>query len=532
MDRATVTFESQGAVVSVATGTTVAEAAHAAGVRVEVPCGGVGLCGGCRVVVEGAVSAPSRDETGTLSAEEIGRGVRLACRARVLGAVVVRPVPARPADAVRAVTLSTAEGFPVAPPAMHGAAADGRALGAAVDLGTTTIAASLIDLRNGDVLATASADNPQAALGHDVLSRVSAALGGKAEALREAAVLAVESSVMKLLGDGGVAASGLREVVVAGNTAMASLLLGADVTPLAAAPWEGAFIAPVRRTAVGMGMDALGDVEVYVMPGASAFIGSDVVGGAVVTRLAGSPIGTMLIDLGTNGEIVLRTPDGLLAASAAAGPAFEGGAIENGMRAEPGAVERARYADGRLELETVADGPPRGICGSGLLDLTAALLDAGVVDAEGRMRATGPLGGRVSERDGQVAFEVAPGLVLTQRDVRALQLAKGAVRAALSLLLAEAGLGPANVPEVIVAGGFGYHAEERSLLRVGAIDSAWEGRVRSAGNTAMAGAVASLVSAEARETGERLAREVRTLDLATHPRFEEVFLGSLGFPEA
>lgn len=532
MDRATVTFEPQGAVVSVAIGTTVADAARTAEIRVEVPCGGTGLCGGCSVVVTGEVSAPTQDELRTLSGAEIERGVRLACRVRVLGPVTVRPPSARPAGAVIAVTAAQVEGFPVSAPSLDGAVVAGRALGAAVDLGTTTLAASLVDLRNGDVVGVASADNPQAPFGHDVLSRVSAALAGKAGALRESAGRAVEGLVLSLLEREGASASDLRETVVAGNTAMTTLLLGADPAPLAAAPWQVALVAPAPRSAADAGMPALGEGDVRIVPGASAFVGGDAVGGATALRLLELPEGTVFIDLGTNGEIVLRTADGLLAASAAAGPAFEGGAIENGMRAEPGAVERARYSDGRLTVETVSGAPAQGICGSGLLDLAAALLDAGVLDAEGRMRAAGPLGDRVRVHGDQLAFDVAPGVVLTQRDVRALQLAKAAIRAALELLLEAAGLDASDVREVIVAGGFGYHAEERSLLRVGVLDSKWAGRVRSAGNTAMAGAIAVLVSAEARDAAEALAREVRTLDLATHPRFERVFLGSLGLPEA
>ncbi|TLM77495.1 MAG: DUF4445 domain-containing protein [Actinobacteria bacterium] len=531
VDRATVTFHPQGAVVSAAVGSTVAEVARVAGVRVEVPCGGTGVCGGCAVVAEGDVSEPTADERRALSAADLARGVRLACRARVLGAVTVRPVSARVAGATRAVTSAAVEGYPVAAPGERHEATGARTLGAAVDVGTTTLAAALVDLRNGDVLATAAADNPQAAFGADVLARVAAAGTRGVEALQASVAGAVEALVTGLLAREGASPAALLEVVTAGNPAMTHLLYGIDPSPLAAAPYAGALTAPMRRTAASLGMGALGEVRVSSLPAVSAFVGGDAVAGAVVTRLADAPRGTLLVDLGTNGEVLLATGDGLLATSAAAGPAFEGGAIECGMRAEDGAIERVQWADGRLAVGTVGGAPARGICGSGLLDLVAALLDAGILDSEGRMRAAGPLGARARERDGEVVFEVADGVVLTQGDVRAVQLACGAVRAACTLLLEEARVPRGSVPRVRIAGGFGYHACERSLLRLGVLDESWAGRVHAAGNTSLAGAVAVLASPAAREAAEVVAAAARTLDLAPHPRFREVFVASLAFPD-
>lgn len=526
-----VTFEPDGAVAGVALGTTVAEAARTAGVRVDLPCGGAGVCGGCAVRVEGEVAPPTRDEERILGASRLERGMRLACRARVLGPVAVGPLGTA-AFEVRAVTAAEVEGYPVDPPGARGLDCSGRALGAAVDIGTTTLAGALVDLRNGDVLATVSADNPQTAFGADVLARVSRAVAGGAEELAGAAAGGIEALLERLVAEAGATPDDVCEMSLAGNTAMVHLLLGIDPSPLGAAPYEGAFLDPVLREAGSLRIPAFAAAEAYIAPAVSAFVGGDVVAGLVATRFDdGERIG-LFADLGTNGEIVMRTPDGLVAASAAAGPAFEGGAIEQGMPATPGAVERARLEGGDLRVDTIGGAPPAGICGSGLVDLAAAALDAGTLDASGRLSQAGGLAGRVVEYGDQLAMRVAEGVVLTQRDVRALQLAKGAVRAALELLLDETGVDVAKVREVLLAGGFGRSIDPASLVRIGMIHPEWGGRVRAVGNTALAGASAALVSSRARERALSIARSVRTLDLASDTRFEQAFLAALEFPAA
>ncbi|MBA4370831.1 MAG: hypothetical protein C0418_04555, partial [Coriobacteriaceae bacterium] len=377
-----------------------------------------------------------------------------------------------------------------------------------------------------------SAANPQAEWGADVISRVSAAMTSGVARLQLVVGAALEQLLAGLLEREGAAPADLTRIAVAGNTAMLHLLRGIDPSPLAAAPYDGATVAAARVLARDAGLVAFGDTQVDVLPGVSAFVGADAVADVLVTRLDARDAPALLVDLGTNGEIVLAGPNGLVATSAAAGPAFEGGAITSGMRAETGAIESVRLgAD--LEFRTIDDALPRGLCGSGLIDLVAVLLSSGVLAPDGRLLdgVPGPVGSRVREHEDQRVFVVdeAAGVLLTQKDVRALQLAKAAVRTGVDLLLADAGLQPADVAEILLAGGFGYHVRPASVAALGLLPAEWEDRITFVGNTSLAGGRAALVSAEARVRAERIARAIRVVDLASTPGFNEHFLSASAF---
>ncbi|MDI6901677.1 MAG: ASKHA domain-containing protein [Anaerosomatales bacterium] len=519
-------------------GSTVLDAARAAGVVIDAPCGGIGRCGRCRVRVSGAVRPPADDELAVLSATDRRRGVRLACRTVIEGDVTVSEAAEQ--GSLRIVESATAPDPAVEPPEERGHVPrwPGEPLiGAAVDVGTTTIAARLYDLRSGELMGAASAPNPQASWGSDVLSRVSAALAGEAGALQRAVVSAIEALVTDTAAQAAVASEALREIVCVGNTAMTSLLLGADVSPLAAAPYEGARTGAETVPADALGFVAFPLAVVTTLPGVSAFIGSDITAGLLVTRPDRGDTPAVFVDLGTNGEIVLAADGTVYAASAAAGPALEGAGVEHGMRAETGAIERAWLEDGDLRTSTVGDAPPAGICGSGLIDLAEALLDGGALTADGLLRtdAAPPLGRRVFVRDDGIrafAVDIDGDVTLTQRDVRAFQLAKGAVRTALDLLLERAGIPAEAIGSVIVAGGFGLHVRGAALARTGMVPAEWADRLAFAGNTALAGAVAALLANAPRVQAARIASAVETIDLAGDPRFQERFIAALGFPAA
>ena len=528
-----VRFEPEATEVLVPSGTTLLDAAHAAGVTIDAPCGGVGKCGACRVAVSGDLSPLTADEVNVLGGAGVSAGKRLACRARATGDVIVTRPRKRKVSA-RIVARADVDEPDVEPPVARGLDREGAILGAAVDIGTTTVAVWLVDLRNGDILARAADLNAQRVHGDDVLSRVSAVLAGEGAALQSAIAGQVGSLVTDALGQVGAHAADLAEIVCCGNTAMTAILLGRDVAALAAAPYEGAPTDEAVVPAPSLGMLNLGDASVHVLPGVSAFIGSDITSGLLATRLAEREGRVLFADLGTNGEIVLRTDAGLIAASAAAGPALEGASIECGMRAETGAIERVERTGERLALAVIGDVPPAGICGSGLLDLVACLLDAGVLDSDGLLRAdvADPLARDVIERGDQRVFVVgaAHGIVLTQRDVRQVQLALAAVRVGIDLLLAEAAVRPDEVDGVVIGGGFGLHLEPATLVRVGLVPGSWAEALSFAGNTALAGARAALVSSSARERAREIARAVRTVDLAAHPEFQQRFISALAFP--
>ena len=538
MSEVSIQFEPSGVTVNVPQGSLLLQAARQASVAVDAPCGGIGRCGRCRVVVRGAVSPLTDDERALLSPEDLAVGVRLACRTRVLGAAHVSAAPAF--GRIRVVERSATERPEVEPPAVRGigsVAPEEPLLGVAVDVGTTTLALALVDLRNGDEVAHASALNPQHAYGADVMSRVSAAIAGDSKALQDVVAVEIERLAIGMLDVIGASASHVREFSVVGNTAMRALLLAEDVSALAAAPYADAPIAPVETTTTAIGMRTF-DAGVYVAPGVSAFIGGDIVAGMLITQLAEATRPTLFLDLGTNGEIVLVTGCDILATSAAAGPALEGASIENGMRAEPGAIERVSLQGTALIAETIDGAPARGICGSGLLDLVASMLDLGVLDSSGRLLddVPGSSETRVVVHGDQRAFILDPdpdaGVVLTQRDVREIQLAKGAIRTAIDILLESADVDATAVTRVVIAGGFGLHVRGSALARIGMVPVEWASRLQFAGNTALAGAVALLVNGEIRTRAVSIAQEVRTIALAADASFQQRFVASLSFPQA
>jgi uncharacterized 2Fe-2S/4Fe-4S cluster protein (DUF4445 family) len=529
---ARVTFEGTGASVEVALGTTLRDAAALAGVAIDSPCGGLGSCGRCSVEASGALESPSADERVLVTEEALAAGVRLSCRAKVAGDVSVRPVGSAGSASLRIVEAGAAGEVAIEAPAARGISGDGPLLGAVVDIGTTTVVVAIVDLATAEQLGSASALNPQHPFGHDVMSRITHTASHGTDSLRQPIVDAIESLALGVLAEIGQPPEQLREVAIAGNTTMIHLLLGIDPAPLGTAPYEPAFLSPLDRPASEIGLNRLPAAQAYVVPGISAFVGADITAGLLVTRLDERERPTILIDLGTNGEIVIRTPDGLLASSTAAGPALEGASIAYGMRAEEGAIERVSLAGDELAITTIGGARAKGLCGSGLLDLIAILLDAGVIQRTGRLRcdAPHPLAARVSERDGTRVFEIAPDVYLTQRDVRQVQLANAAIASGLLMLLDAADVPAQDVGELIIAGGFGYHVRAEALVRMGTIPPAWADRVSFAGNTAMSGTLLALLDSAARRRAEALARHVETVDLASHPDFQERFVAGMSFP--
>ena len=521
-----VRFEPEGVVVTVAQGTTLQLAAEEAGVAIDGPCG-VGRCGSCRVRASGGVSEPGPAERGALGAV-VRSGVRLACLARALGPGEVL-VERDARGEVRAELGGLEAALDVEPPATRGIAeGDARPIGAAVDLGTTTIAARLHRLDDGRVLGEAGGPNPQVAYGPDVLTRVSRALAGDADELRRAAARGVADIVARLLASSAAAGGALAEMTLVGNPTMTALLLGGDLTAMGDAARGGAATGPTITSAGAVGMNELADVPLYVPPAVSAFVGADALAGVLATELTSRGAPTLLIDLGTNGEVVLAADGRLLAASAAAGPAFEGAGLSSGMGAEPGAIERV-WLDEGLGYSTIADEPARGLCGSGLIDLLAVLLDAGALDESGRLHMSGPLAPRMRE-DAEGRRVVLSGEVgLTQKDVRAAQLAKAAVQVAVEVVLSEAGLGDDDVGDVLVAGGFGSRARPTALATLGVIPASWVERVTFAGNTALAGAARLLLSSAARRESERIATLTKAVPLAERSDFPARFLDALEF---
>lgn len=426
-----------------------------------------------------------------------------------------------------------------------------RNLGLAVDLGTTTMAAALCDLDSGEVLAVASGANPQASRGDDVISRVEYASRGPAERdeLRLSAMAGLEG-----LADAARREAGLDDpiltIAVAGNTVMNHLLLGADSEALAISPFIPAFRAPMSVRAARVGWTGGEAPLLMTLPNVAAYIGGDIAAGMTALALDDLDGNTLFLDVGTNGEIVLAARGGIYACAAAAGPAFEGARIKQGMRAASGAVSRVdASADGGLDI-VVMDSvrPAKGICGTGLLDAVAALLQTGLIDATGRMlepdeaREAGIDTKLLSllHRNGEVPAvwlekPVGPGetgVALTAGDVREFQLAKGAIAAGVRVLLDHAGIRAEDVDRVLLAGGFGSYLSPESAVATGLLPPGIPAaRVRAVGNAALAGARLYLLSDEERVKTEELAKRVDYVELSGRDDFQIAFAEEMLFPE-
>ena len=417
--------------------------------------------------------------------------------------------------------------------------------GVAVDIGTTTIVGMLLDLESGEELAVASATNPQVAYGDDVVSRINHARTHPdgLRTLQRAVVVCLNDIIGRLCRRARVHRRDIYEVVAVGNTTMAHLLLGVNPEFIAQAPYVGAWRSArtVAAREVGLRLHPRG--QLTILPNIAGFVGSDTVGVILATRLLESERIELAIDIGTNGEIVLGSRGRLLCCSTAAGPAFEGARIRFGMRAAAGAIERVTFVDD-VHCEVIGARSPLGLCGTGLIDAVAELLRVGVVDAGGRLRPPEELGEvpepirrRVRRHSDGLIFvlvareEGAPeDIYLTQRDVREVQLAKGALFAGIRTLERELGISDADISRVLLAGAFGNYIRRDMALRIGLLPALPVERVEFVGNSAGTGAKMALLSTVARSTAERISRTVEYVELAASADFQDTFAEAMLFP--
>jgi len=397
-----------------------------------------------------------------------------------------------------------------------------RIFGLAIDLGTTTLAADLVDLGTGAVIGTAAGLNSQSSFGADVVSRISAAFKDPAQAvaLRNAVLASINALILDLRQAAGVEPGEIYETVVAGNTAMNHFFLGLPVNGLAVAPFAGVFSVapPLPADRTGLRVNPLG--RIYLSPNLQSFIGGDITAGVVATDLPSRPGNVLFLDLGTNGELVLKTDRGMMSTSTAAGPAFEGMSVSCGLPAQVGAVDKAvLLEDGTIGVETIGGGPARGICGTGLVDVLAAFLRRGDLSADGRIL-------RPEKR-----LAVTPDLSLTPEDVREIQLASAAVKTGMRMLLKAAHVEVGELDEILVAGAFGAYLNVDNAAAIGLLPRLPGGRVKFVGNTSLEGARALLLSGRERLRAESLPRVIRHLPLAQNEAFQQIFVEELSFRE-
>lgn len=468
---------------------------------VEFPCGGTGVCGGCGVrVLSGALPVTDAD-VAAYTEDELNAGWRLACQA-IAPVHAAEPLVLECAQWRMEVLTDNAR--------MTGTGKHG--LGIAIDLGTTTIAAQLVDLRAGTVLGVETELNPQARFGSDVMSRIRTALDG--EDLTTVVRGALAEMIARLARGRG---SEIAEVLLVGNSVMHHLFSGCDVEPLSHAPFESPHLGAQRFSAKALGWDLPESCAIRFAPCVGGFVGSDILAGIVATGIGERDELTALIDLGTNGEIAIGNRSGIVCASTAAGPAFEAGSIRMGMRAATGAISYVSLHEGAMQATVIGDGEPRGICGSGLVDAVAAGLRRGAILSSGRIAG------------GTKMFAIADPVVLYQADIRELQLAKAAIAAGFKLLLKRLGANVEDAKSIYLAGAFGNYVQRESAARIGLIEigtGAVCTKMQAAGNTALRGAKMMLLT-----SAEPALPAIEHVSLAAEPDFEEMFVHCMGFPE-
>jgi len=584
-----VSFHPYRRVVELPRGMTVLEASRSARALITSICGGRGTCGKCKVrIIEGELSPLTGREKELLSADEIRLGFRLACQARLYGPSVIElpsigweeqfktslpfelfergiepnvrkfylrlPYPsiddARP-DFRRLKDALGEEGLKASleilknlPLSLRGAdwsitavliggriaaieAGDTRKsnYGIAFDVGTTTVACYLMDLGSGRQLAAVSAMNRQVAYGEDVMSRIDYAHAGGLEELREAAVETLNELIEEACKTAGISQWNIYEAVFVGNTCMHHLLLGIDPFWIGVSPFVPAIMGALDIPAKELGLHLNKGANAHFLPIVSGFVGSDAVADILASDIHRSEGAKLLVDIGTNAEIILSKDGRILACAAAAGPAFEGARISCGMRAAPGAIDRVEVSDGEIKVSTIGESLPLGIAGSGLISAAASLRREGILNHRGRFVKKGL---SFTEEILLVKAEnsgTGKEITLSERDFAELILAKAAIEAGVSILLKEMGIKAEEIEEVFIAGAFGNSIEEFDAIEIGLIPSV--DRVIGIGNAAGAGAILALLSKDMRRQAEEIARKVEYIELSARPDFEEEFMRGL-----
>jgi uncharacterized 2Fe-2S/4Fe-4S cluster protein (DUF4445 family) len=485
-------LEPSGRIVEVSCGAALSSPLSLDGI--EFPCGGTGLCGGCRVrVLHGSLPITQQDST-FFSPEDLVGGWRLACQAIADGPVVLECEQWHMEILSDHSTLSGK--------GKHG-------LGIAVDLGTTTIAAQLIDLATGNVLGVETELNPQAPFGSDVMSRIRAALSGAdLTTIVRASIGSVIARVARRR------EQEVAEVVLVGNSVMHHLFSRLDVEPLSHAPFHSENLDEEFFSSEQLGWCLPRACRIRFVRCLGGFVGSDILAGILAIGMPTSKEMLALVDLGTNGEIAVGNRERILYASTAAGPAFEAASVRMGMRATSGAISRVSTSNGKTHVTIIGDQEPRGICGSGLVDAVAVGLETGAILPSGRIA------------NGTKLFPVADPVVLYQADIRELQLAKGAIAAGFRLLLQCLAVRADDLERIHLAGAFGNYVQASSAIAIGLLEFCSK-RILPSGNTALRGAKMILLSEH-----EPSLPKMEHVALAADADFQNEFVNCMNFPQA
>lgn len=456
------------------------------GCHVAQPCGGRGVCGKCAVQLTGEVSAPTPAE------EKLG--VRLACQAVLMGnAEVIVPM---------------AQDMLIETGSQQTLAADGTqtGFGAAIDVGTTTLALKVYDLATGEVKGACAMLNPQTAVAADVVGRMDAALKGRLEEQRSQIVGALQTMLLSAAAQANLPAETIQTLVITGNTTMLYLLTGKSPEALSHSPFEADCL--FGETVQLMGRN------VWLPPCMHAFVGADITCAVLASGMCEKDEVSLLCDVGTNGELALWKNGVLYITSTAAGPAFEGAGISCGCSSIRGAIDRMEVDGDGVRIHTIGNADPVGLCGSGLMDAVAALLDLEIIDETGAM-----------DED----YALCDRVILSRADIRAVQLSKAAIAAGIQCLIQAAGCREQEVKQVYLAGGFGSHMNLGSAARIGLLPETLAQRVKVIGNAALQGSSMALLNHACAQQMNAIAQSAQHVALGGNPRFQEAYMDCMFF---
>lgn len=496
-----ITVLPEGRKITAQTGETLLNILRANELAPDAPCGGAGTCGKCTVLVDGAA-------------------VR-SCAYTVEADITVCLIPKENSTRV----LETGCGAEIAVKPWQ----EGHML--AFDIGTTTVVCYLLQEGSGTVLATCSAVNPQQSFGADVISRIQCALGGEQEQLTALIRREMRNLMKTACAEAGVAPAQIGVVSVVGNPCMQQLFLGISPENLARIPFR-----PVlTEGSVCDAKEYLPECEsakLLIVPDIAGFVGADTVGCVLSTEIDRAEDLTLLVDIGTNGEMVLGNRHRMVACAAAAGPALEGAKIHFGMRGAEGAIDHVWLENGALRCSVIGGGKAKGICGSGIIDAVAVLVDIGLVNRRGRLQAREQatvLVEHLREVNGERVFDLTDGIYLTQGDIRQVQLAKGAIAAGIEMMAEHLDVEIGDIRQVLLAGAFGSFIDAENACRIGLLPPVLRERIRSAGNAAGSGARRLACNRDELQRAQRIAREAEFLELAMLPEFQLCFAQNMGF---
>lgn len=571
-----VSFAKENICIEVEKNTILLDAIRKANLNIETPCNGMGFCGKCKVIAKGQLSEPTDREEKIINGE---KNERLSCMAEILGDVEVELIEKQKVlktinkgfsidveidSPVRLVKLPEINrlspvpyvddiGYKVSSPDLYrkiafieegsfkeiwGVVFEDKLLdictykkdilGLAIDIGTTGVSYYLVDLSNGEIVKNLSSLNPQTQYGGDVLTRITYCMENSSGTvkLQELIIDEINNSINKIV-DNYYSISDIYHIAIAANTTMIHLLLGINPRSLAVSPYRSVFLDCQSIKARDISIKANDEALLTIIPSASSYVGGDIVSGIMASGFQNNKK-AVYIDIGTNGELAALRDGKIICTSTAAGPALEGMNIECGCRAEDGAIERFDIDEEyNIHYSTIGNSKAIGICGSGLIDVAGALVRRGIIMKSGRWNKD--IHPKLAERLVDKKFYITDDVYISQKDIRQIQLAKGAIAAGVTMMLDQIGLGIEDIPLIYIAGAFGYHINPNNIKEIGLIPKGFNGDIKFLGNTSLEGARLALINADCYKMVYDIKENMEVLELSLKKNFQDVFVSHLNF---